>query len=183
MRRAIKKSGKKVVAYELGVDDREIDKLIQEGKIKKISNTQYEIFSQEAIHGVGQKASVGDYIKLDSSKQPYPNDKEFFLKNHKHIVGNEYEQLPGPVYIWQADEPMCQEVQFLLENKGLIIDTEKEKDYFTAPLWGTTLSAAKNAYIVFYDIKKNNEGKIVDIDFNFVENKEFELTYNIFADE
>lgn len=181
MRRAIKKTGNKVVAYQLGVDDREINELIKEGKIKKLSDTQYEIFSQEAINGIGEKANVGDYIKIDSTHHPYPNDKEFFIKNHRHITANEYEQISKPVWVWQADEPMCQEVQFLLDNKGLHIAANEEKKYFTAPLWGTTLSAAQNAYIVFYDIQKNSEGKIIDIDFNFVENKEFELTYEILS--
>lgn len=182
MRRAIKKSGKIVVAYELGKDSREIDKLIASGKIRRISEMQYEVFSQEAINGEGEKADNGDFIKLDIAMNPYPNKRAFFLKNHRHIKGYEYEQIPKPVFIWQADEKMCSEVEFLVANKGLIIDDTCMKNYFSAPLWGTILSAARNAYIVFYEIQRNSDGDILDIDFNFVENKEFEITYHILGD-
>lgn len=180
MRKAIKKSGKTILAYELGTDDDKLQSFMQRGEIKKISENEYEIFSQEAINGKGQKAKTGDYIKIDSAQKPYPNDREFFQKNHKKISDdNEYEQIPKPVYIWQADDSMCDEVQFLLQNKGLIIEEGNNDKYFTAPLWGTTLSAKRNAYLVFYKIKRASDGEIIDIDFNFVENEEFKKTYVI----
>lgn len=183
MRKAIKNKGEIVKAYELGKECAEIQRLMDEGKVRKISENKYEIFSQEAINGKGQIACRGDFIKVDSSDSSYPNDRIFFLTNHKHIQGYEYEQIPKPVYIWQAYEDMCPEVEFLIKNKNLVINEENNEKYYTAPLWGTSLSATRDAYLIFYSIKKDFNGGIMDIDFNFVECKEFEKTYTILDDK
>ncbi|MCI8426610.1 MAG: hypothetical protein HFJ03_03560 [Lachnospira sp.] len=182
MRRAIKNESKFIKAYELGKEYAEIQRLINEGKIKKISEEVYEIFSQEAVNGKGQIAHKGDFIKIDTTDLPYPNDRTFFLANHKYLQNDEYKQISHPVYIWQAYEDICLEVEFLIKNKHLVIDRESNEKYYTVPLWGTVLSAARDAYLIFYSIKKDSNGSIVDIDFNFIECKEFEKTYTIFDD-
>lgn len=179
MRKAIKKQGKSVRAYELGTDSRQIQQWIEEGKIKKISEQEYEIFSQEAVNGTGQITYKGDFIKVDTSGMPYPNSREFFLANHKYIRDDEYEQIPKPVSIWQSQEAVVPEIEFLIKNKGFIIDKNNKEKYYTAPLWGTLLSAAEDAYVVFYVIERNEEGAIIDVDYNFVENAEFHRTYHI----
>lgn len=179
MIRIIKKNGKKVSAYQLGDKCSIIDDLIQQGKIKKITNDSYEIFSQEAVNGKGEIAHCGDYIKIDSSGYPYPNTAIFFEANHKWLGGNEYEQIPIPINAWTVQEPMCEEIEFLTQKKGLVINADDQEHYFNAILWGTKLSAAKDSVIVFYDITKNSFGKIVDVDFNFVCRKEFEKSYLI----
>lgn len=178
MRKAIKKEGKKVTAYEVGKDIEEIEKLISLGKVKRNEKGKYEIFSKEAISGKGEVVEDGDFIKLDTSGDPYPNAREFFLKNHNHIEGYEYEQIPQKVSIWQADEEMVPEIEFLLSHKGLVINESDEHLYYAAPLWGTTLCASKDAYIVFYRVTRE-EGIITDIDYNFVGKMEFYRTYNI----
>lgn len=179
MRRAIKKTGK-VQAYQLGQDDNVIlCRLIKEGKVNKVSDAEYEIFSQEAVAGYGQFANRGDFIKVDSAGFPYPISKEIFLKNHIHVAGDNYEQKLFPVYVWRYDDGMCPAVQFLIDKKGLVINEEDEKKYFNARLWGTDLSAEKNAYLIFYSIDYDERGeKILDADFNFIEKNEFQLTYD-----
>ena len=72
---------------------------------------------------------------------------------------------------------MCEEIDFLVKNKGLQFNTEDSKTYFSAPLWGTILTAAKDAAIVFYSIDRNIDGTIINADFNFVVLDEFMKTY------
>lgn len=45
-----------------------------------------------------------------------------------------------------------QEIEFLIQHKGLVINEQEEADYFVAPLWGTTETAAKDAVIVFTEL-------------------------------
>ena len=177
----IKKTGKDTYAYKLGEDDEMITKLIKEGKIKALQDGRYEIFSQEAVHGQsgrGEVAKAGDFIKIDSAGFPYPNASEFFLKKHRQIGENLYEQIPEPLYAWTADQPMCPEVEFLMEHKGLVLNTEDENAYFKAVLWGTLEAAAKDAVLVFYSVDYV-DGKVVDADFNFVSRVEFNKCYRI----
>lgn len=74
---------------------------------------------------------------------------------------------------------MCEEIRFLVDNKKLVINEKDEEKYFNVFLWGSNLSAPKDAVIVFYDIEKNMEGDITEIDFNFVKREEFIKTYDI----
>lgn len=180
MKKAIKKSGKTVKAYRLGDKNPVTEKLAAEGKIVKIDENTFELFSQEAVNGHGQIAKKGDWYKIDSTGAPYPNSKEFFEVNYKHIQGDEYEQIPKPVDTWNLErDGMCPEIKFLIANKKLIIDESSIEKYFSAKLWGTLLSARRDTIIVFYNIEKDNYNNIVDIDFNFVENAEFYKTYDL----
>ena len=164
MRSVIKKAGKIVQGYKLGEKNAVIDALIAEGKIKQKKDGSYELFSQEAVNGIGEVAYPGDYVKIDSKGYPYPNSREFFEKNHRHIAGNDYEQMPKPLEAWTAEDAMLNE--------------EVSEKYFEAPLWGSILSAAKDAVLIFYRIDRDADGKITDADFNFVARDEFERTYN-----
>lgn len=179
---AIKKEGKVIKAYELGRETEVEKKLIEEEKIKKKADENYEIFSQEAINGQGEMARKGDFFKLDSSGIPYPNSREFFLENHQIVneEENEYIQKAKPVQYYMAEDGMTEEIDFLVEKKGLIIDKKSDNRYYTAFLWGSNLSAARDAVIIFYSIDRNERGKIVDIDYNFVEKSEFKKVYEIF---
>jgi len=129
--------------------------------------------------GKGQLAHSGDYIKLSADGFPYPNAAEFFHANHRRIAGDEYEQIPKPLKAWTAQEPMCEEIRFLIEQKGLVIADSDEGRYYTAPLWGTMESAAKSDVIVFYRIERDACGRIIDAEFNFVVRDEFDRTYDI----
>ena len=179
MKKVIKKSGKEVFAYRLDEKNEVLEQLVEEGKIKQNPDGTYQIFSREAVNGTGEIAYPSDYIKIDSGGYPYPNRAEFFEKNHRHKEGNRYEQLPKPLDAWTVEDGMCSEVEFLMEQKGLVLHEELPEKYFEAPLWGTVLSAAKDAVIVFYSVTREENGTIQDVDFNFVAREEFEKTYNI----
>lgn len=101
----IKNKGKIINAYQLGSKHPVIENLISCGKILDLKNGQYEIYSQEAINGEkrGEIAQVGDWIKIDSKGFPYPNDKKFFEKNHRHLDGDRFEQIPKKLYAWDAE--------------------------------------------------------------------------------
>lgn len=164
--------------YRLGDGEHPVIKeLIRKGKIKVVGESEYELFSQEAVNGIGQKVTSEYYCRVDSTGSPYPNSPEFVANNLRHIEGDDYEQIPSPVDVWTIYDGMCPEIEYLVKNKGLVIDESSEDKYFSAPLWGTVLSAKKDAYIVFYQIQKNADNEIVDVDFNFVEKREFEMTY------
>ena len=181
MYEVIKNKRKLVKAYQLGSDNAVIKELMLNGKICDLGDGRYEIHSQEAVNGTvgGEKAMVGDWIKLDSTGSPYPNDKEYFEANHRHIEGDTFEQFPKPLPAWDAKLEMCPEVMFLVEKKELVIDKTSSDRRYTAQLWGTTEAAAEDAMIVFYSISYDDEGNITDCDWNFVERGEFDRTYSV----
>ena len=181
MYKVIKNKGKTVEAYQLGSDNPVIKALMDEGKICDIGNGRYEILSQEAVTGdsSGEKAEAGDWIKVDSKGYPYPNKKEYFEANHRHIEGDTFEQLPKPLSAWDAKLEMCPEIAFLVEKKGLIIDETSSDRRYIAELWGTTEVAARDAMIVFYSVFYDEAGNITDCDWNFVERGEYDRTYSV----
>lgn len=176
-----KKEGKTVEAYRLGEEHVKLDELMEKKLLVEKKSGIYEVFSQEAVNKEGGEiAHAGYYIKIDSAGYPYPLKSEYFLKEHKRLSGNKYEQIPKPLdaFVWSEGEEMCEEILYLIQEKALVIDKENEAKFYTAPLWGTMLSARKDAVVVFYQIERDETGKILDIDFNFVERSEFEKTYN-----
>lgn len=179
----IKKHGKTVRAYRLGKKHPVLEKLMEEKKIVPIDDGEYyEVFSQESINaesGHGQIACVGDYVKIDSKGFPYPNEAAFFYANHRHIGGDEYEQTPKPLKAWTVDEPICQEVEFLICEKGLVLNESDPEKYFYAILWGNPEAAKRDAVLVFYSLTYGENGVVQDADFNFVERSEFDKTYDI----
>lgn len=179
MQKVIKKAGKIVKAYCLGEQSEVEKKLIREGKIIFHDNGEYELFSQEAVNGTGEKALKGDYFKLDSNGYPYPNDRSFFRKNHIQLNQDEYEQIPKTVMAWTKNEELSPEIEFLIKEKNLVIDKKSKNKYFNAPLWGSMLSAAEDAVILIYSVDRDANDKIIDIDFNFVARDEFNRDYVI----
>ena len=177
MRKAIKKRGILFSVWKLSENTAKERELIAEGRIKITEGGAYELFSQEALGENGQKAQTGDWFKVDSQGRPYPNDAAFFESHHRQVEGDTYEQVPSPVDVWLAEDGMCDEVRFLTEHRGLVLDEEHPAGYFRAPLWGTELTAAKDAALVFYSITRDGSGAITDADFSFVERSEFEKTY------
>ncbi len=178
MRCAVKLQGKQVRAWELGAGTEMEKTLIREGKIRK-TECGYELFSREAVNGRGQRAKGGDFFKLDSEGHPYPNDREWFLANHRHLAGDTYEQTPKPLEIWQAEDGENEGIAWLREKGRLILRKDDPERYFNAHLWGADLSAAKDAVVVFYGVDRNDAGEITDISFNFVAWEEFQRTYTL----
>lgn len=176
-----KHHGKIVTAYQLGTQHPVIDKLIQEKRIIPLSDGQFEVMSQEAVHGKGEIAQAGDFVKVDAAGYPYPNSRKFFENNHRHLRGDEYEQIPHPLAAWTADEELCEEVLFLIKNKGLALNENEPSQFFTAPLWGTIESAARDAVLIFYSIQRDETGRITKADFNFVARNIFNQDYEVLS--
>lgn len=176
MAKVIKNRGKEVQAWELGKGTEMEIRLIKQGKIV-LKGDSYELFSQEVHCGKGEKANVGDFFKVDKAGYPYPNNREWFIQNHRHIDGDTYEQIPKELLAWESTEEITPEVQFLIDHKGLKLNYENPAQFFGAELWGTWLTATAFAVLVFYSVSYEN-GQIVDADFNFVARSEFVETYH-----
>lgn len=177
-----KKHGKVVKAYRLGDMYTVLKQMIEDGKIIDLKNGSFEVFSQEAVKsesGHGQVANTGDWVRLDEAGYPYPCKNEWFQENMKHVDGDDYEQIPKELCGWTADMEMCQEVEFLVRKKGLKLDKDDFDKYYSAILWGNPEAADRNAVLVFYSISYDDNGTIIDAEYNFVERKEFDRTYNI----
>ena len=182
MRKA-KKRPMVVQAYRLGEESDVVAGLTAEGEIRLKGDGSFEVFSQEAKGDSGEIAHTGDYIKLDSSGNPYPNSEEYFEKNHCHITGENYEQRSKTVLVWMYGDAMCPEISYLMEQKQLTFHEDDPERYFRAPIWGTELSAPKDAVIVFYRISRDEVGQITDAEFNFVAGTEFEKTYELLPED
>lgn len=180
MKYAVKSQKKIVKAYPLGAGHPMEAALIEEGAIRLLPDGSYELFSQEAVNGRGQIARAGDYFKVDTvdgHHYPYPNSREFFLSNHIHLTGDEYEQVNKPLLIWQFSDEPTEELRWLLDTGRLVLKPQEPDRYFNAALWGTALSAPAEATLVFYSVERDDHGVITDINFNFVAKAEFDTSY------
>lgn len=182
MKYAVKNKQKVVNAYCLGEGSEMEQLLIQLGRIRLLPDGDYELMSQEAKNGIGQRVGVGDYFKVDyvdGVYYPYPNGRAYFLNNHIHLEGDVYAQKAVPVAIWQWGDGPFDAIEYLLEHGKLTLNHEDEERFFNAFLWGADLSAAQDATVVFYDIFRDASGVITDVSFNFVVKEEFERNYTI----
>lgn len=174
-----------VTAYQLGAHSPMEEELIREGAIQRLPDGGYALFSQEAVNGTGETAQPGDYFKVDTidgKRYPYPNGRAQFEAGHRHIEGDTYEQLAKPLAVWQDGDGPCEEMDHLLASKRLTLCPEDEARYFNAVLWGAPLSAARDATVVFYRVDRDGQGRITDVEFNFVARWDFERDY-VFLDE
>lgn len=180
--RYAKKKKQIVHAWQLGAGSKKEAQLIAEGVIRKREDGSYELFSLEAVHGSGETAAAGDYFKIDEKdgkRYPFPNSKDYFESHHRHLEGDTYELITHPVGIWQSTDGPTPEVSYLVESGKLEIHEDDPGHYLNAELWGTRLSAAKDATIVFYGIDQAEDGTIRDVDFNFVSRPVFEASYDL----
>lgn len=177
MRKAIKTKGKIAKAYELGASSDMERALIESGRIRIREDGRYELFSLEAVNGSGEIAQAGDFFKVDDSGSPYPIKRSDFMDNHRRIEGDLYEQMPRPLEAWTAEDGMCAEIEYLIANKGLVLDETSADKYFNAPLYGTLESAARDAVLIFYRLTRDGEGRVADATFNFVERSYFDRNY------
>lgn len=182
MRKARKKP-MVVQAYRLGDESPVVDILMAKGEIRQKADGSFEIFSRETKDNIGESAHSGDYIKLDSKGCPYPNSAEYFENSHRHLAADLFEQCSPAVDVWMYGDPMCPEIRYLIEHRHLSFHEDDPGRYFQAPLWGTKLSAAKDAVIIFYRIVRDPSGKIMDADYNFVAGDEFVRTYEMLSEE
>lgn len=186
MKSAIKTKRNIVKAYCLGNGAEMEQLLLQLGRIRMLSDGAYELMSQEAKNGVGERAVAGDYFKVDDVDgvyYPYPNSRAYFLNNHTHLEGDTYEQKAVPLVIWQWGDGPCDAIEYLLKKGKLMLNHEDEERFFNAFLWGADLSAPRDATVVFYDTFRDASGAVTDVSFNFVVKEEFERSYTICTEE
>ncbi len=167
----------RVQAWELGAGTEKEKALILSGKLRACPDGTYEVFSRECAGGAGQRARAGDFIKADDEGFPWPNGREWFLRNHQLLEGDWYRQVSGPVKIWRKEDAVTEEIRFLLDSGRLRIHPEDPPRYFSAYLWETEETAASDAVIVFSGVKKDPEGRISEVLFNFVERGYFQKHY------
>ena len=172
------KIARELEAWELGAGTDTEKILLDQGKLRRLPDGSYLVFSRET-DTQGQQARPGDYIKIDSAGFPYPNDREYFLANHTHLGGCQYRQKTPVLEAWTREEPMPPAVRFLLDTGRLRIDEQAPAHYFRAFLWGAELFAARDAVVVLDQVTRDGNGQITGVDFHFIARKEFEITHKI----
>ena len=136
--------------------------------------------TRESGDGAGELACPGDFVKLDVGGYPYPVRRSTFLKTHQPTAQG-FVTIPRQLEAWAVGQPRPEALDWLLEQGRLSLNEAEPQRYFSAELWGTRLSAPKDAVLVFYRIDRDGQGRITDADFNFVVREEFEAAYEILA--
>ena len=173
------KTTPRVQAWEFGAGSGMEQELVRSGKVVAHADGTFEIFTLESTEGKGQSAHTGDFFKIDDRGFPCPNEREYFLRNHRHLEGDWYVQDARPLKIWRLGDPECEELHFLQSNGLLSVHPEDKEHCFSAPLWDTKETAPADAVIVFYRVGHNPEGKIDAVDFNFVDAAYFSEHYRL----
>ena len=179
----VQKTAVRIQAWQLGAGSAKETELINCGKIMIREDGSYELLSREATGEKGQIAKPGDYFKVDSGGFPYPNDRDYFEKMHQHLQDDRYLQKTPVLPAWTAEEPQNEVIRFLLDHGLLRINEDDPEHYFSADLWGTVETAAKDAVIVIHDVDRNDENEIIHVTFNFVERDSFEKTYRVLPEQ
>lgn len=174
----IKRAGLPVNACRLGEDNPLEAKLIREGRLRRLTDNAYEVFTRESGDKAGERAAVGDFVKVDWGGWPYPVRAEDFLADHVLRDGG-YVQIPRPLKAWSAECPPSEELRWALEHGRLTLDEKDPAHYFRAELWGTVLTAPRDAVLLLYRIERDAAGQITDMDFNFVVREEFAHSYRV----
>lgn len=180
MRYAKKRKGKIVHAWELGAGSEMERLLMEEGALLRQPDGRYRLFSLEAVNGIGELAEPGDYFKVDEVEgrhYPCPNAREWFIRNHRPLGADTYEQLVRPLPVWTREDGPCDVVDWLIESGRLRIDPDDPARYYSAVLWNAPLSAAADAVLVFHGIDRDGNGLIRDVSFSFVKRDIFERDY------
>lgn len=171
-------------AFELGADTPMEKKLLASGAIRKTEDG-YELFSQEAKDGKGQPARAGDFFKCDhlpSGDFPYPIIREVFLARHQpgedstHWIQN-----AAPVGYWRVGLPIPDEVWWLLDTGRLKIHVESTKRFFRKNDGITT--GEQGGALLVYEVCRNENGGIIDIDFAFITKEMLETTYEPYKED
>jgi hypothetical protein len=163
-------------AFQLGRGDLLEKTYIKNGLIKKEEDF-YQVFSLEVGGGKkGERAESGDFVKIDIEGNIYPNKKDFFLENHKKISKNYYLTRPKTILARDRFEEKSDLIEKLVE-KGLLKINETSKDkYFEADIYKTRLFGKKDDLILIYSHQGSDPA---DWDFNIIDRKIFEKTYQI----
>lgn len=173
----VKKKSTLVRAYCLGDNTATEKNLLAAGLLRRNPDGTYAVFSQEAPTR-GQIAQPGDYIKIDSTGAPYPNERAWFLQNHTPLGENRFLQKSPLLEAWTIHETPSDAAVFLLENDLLQLRPADEAHFFGAQLWGAYQTAPRDAVVIFDRITREN-GTVTAVDFHFIVAEEFALSYEV----
>lgn len=179
-------------AFCLGAGSPLEESYLEKGLIIHRNDNLYEIFTKETKEK-GELAETGDFVKIGQDGEIYPNKRDYFLNNHKKIQADMseelYEQNKSVVWVafWEdfqtPIEKLPEELRFLIRQKGLKINSENEREYYEAEIWGTYCYAKKDAAVVIHRKVRDDEGKIADIRFQFVDKDIFDDSYEKYVPE
>ncbi len=156
--------------------------LMIRGVLLAKADGSYEVRTRESGENAGEAAKAGDFVKLDSGGFPYPVSRDTFLRNHR-LTAEGYVQIPRVLQAWTLEEAPSPALNWLLAQDRLQLDPQDPAHTFQAELWGTRLTAPRDAVLVFYKILTGDDGEIRDVDFNFVVREVFSESYEILSDE
>lgn len=169
-----------VQAFRLGSGTCMERALIQNGLLRDLGDGFWEVRTREALYQ-GEIVPTGDYIKIDTTGMPYPNEKTWFEKNHEHVKENWFRQKNEPMKAWRKGEPWCDEMDFVLEKGLLRCNPSDPAHTYRGELWGTPQTAAADAVIVFDCIERDIHGNLITVKYHFVAGDEFAVTYDILS--
>ena len=205
LRMAKRREVRRVKAWELGAGSLIERDLIAEGAIRPEDDELYRILSRERFlqetrfaqeTPVGTFAEKGDFITVNTvNGKQYPclNQRKYFMETHQHIEGNEYDQRSEAVGVWFFGDPVSPELQYISKYNILsavlrhMIAGNRfwllTSDAFIgiSPVRAIELYFGDKATIIFYNVKRNETGEIVDLDFMFIERDAFNRDY-VFCD-
>lgn len=188
MHKVIKKNCKQVRAWQLGAASEMEKSLRTNRRILLHEDGSYELASLESVQGGrgGEKAHAGDWFKVEEKAgnfYPYPMTATYFNQNYRHIVDDEFEVIPKTLDAWFAEEPPCQEIQFLMRTGALAFNESDSENFFIAQMhWGSTLVAPRSSVVIFYEVKRTPAGEIFAADWNLIADFAFERDYLILDD-
>ena len=175
----IKNKPEVVEAWRLGDCSSKETELMKSNMIVRFGDL-FEVHSQE-YKEYGEPVMIGDYFKIDKAGYPYPIDKEYFLKTHRHIEGNRWEEFPEPIMAWESADAISPEVRFLMENKGLEIDPEHPDQFFKEKMnQDIYIAATATTLIIFNSVSYDNDGNVINANFEFLSRAEFERDYRYY---
>lgn len=175
-----KNNGDKVRAWELGKGSAKELELLENEVIIKLSDEEYEIFSQDTRNGVGERAAVGDFLFIDEEGYPYSIARAEFDEDYDHISGDCYEKLPKNLLAWEAIDEITPEMNFLIRNEGLTIRYWSPEEFFLVwcPLKGYWTEPISSV-LVFEDVVYDDDGAVREIgNFRFIKKEKFDQTYH-----
>lgn len=123
------------------------------------------------------------------------NHRKYFMKTHQHIEGDEYDQLSKPVGVWFLGDTVSPELQYIAKHQilsatleGMIRRNNGRLTQYDLYVWGSPIEAigysscaGDKATIIFDNVKRDETGEIVDLDFMFIEREAFNRDY-VFCD-
>lgn len=163
-----------VMAFRLGRENPLEDYFIDIGKLRK-NKESYEIFSKETRGDRGQKADIGDFIKIDKQEDIYPVKAWDFGKNHKILSSNIYLEANRVRKAFRAGDLDGEIISYLMDRGFLNLSEDPDK-YFVGQVRSGLIYGKKEDYLLIYSEDMDGPCKY---DFNFVDKDIFEKTYEI----